>query len=91
MEKEFPQWESLGQCQENYCYPVQKYISCEIFGYSDGMNGGCHWCLEMTPYQWYMCQDEGFKRSLMKQKPHGKGLNEGEAIEFIQERKSRKR
>ena len=50
--------ETLEWCKKHYVPPVQKYINCEDFGYPDGMNGSCHWCLEMCPYQWEMCQDE---------------------------------
>lgn len=56
--------ECILQCKAHYVPPNKKYITCRDFGNPDGMNGGCHWCLEMTPYQWYMCSDESFLRSL---------------------------
>jgi hypothetical protein len=51
--------ETIDQCKKEYLPPVEKYISCSEFGHMDGMCGSCHWCLEMTPYQWYMCSDKG--------------------------------
>lgn len=57
--------ETLEWCREHYIPPINKYISCDDFGYSDGMNGSCHWCLEMCPYQWEMCQDEDLLRRLL--------------------------
>lgn len=87
MEQEFAQFETLDQCRRNYCYPVKKYISCDDFGHVDGTNGSCHWCLEMTPYQWEMCSDESWKRSMLS--PIGKmhGRTEEEATRFINEYK----
>lgn len=49
--------ETLVECERSYVPKIDKYISCEEFGNTDGMSGGCQWCSEMTPYQWYMCQD----------------------------------
>lgn len=83
-EDNFAQWETLEQCRSNYCRKVEKYISCDHFGESDGMDGGCHWCLEMTPYQWEMCYDYGHKNNLIQ-----RGCSEKEAIETIQNRKQR--
>lgn len=83
------QWETLKQCEKNYCHPVKRYISCKEFGSIDGMDGSCWWCKEMTPYQWHMCSDESHKRNLMKNQPFGKGYTEQEAIDFIQKYKQR--
>jgi hypothetical protein len=81
--------ETIEQCQCNYCPPDKKYINCESFGNLDGMDGSCHWCKEMMPYLWHMCEDESWKKSLMKQPPHGKGFTEQEAIDFINTYKKR--
>lgn len=70
--------ETLEQCNQHYVPPIKKYISCSEFGQSDGMNGSCHWCREMCPYQFEMCQDESWLRGLLKNK------NREEAIEFIE-------
>lgn len=51
--------ETLDWCKKHYVPLIKQYISCNEFGYCDGMNGSCHWCREMTPYQWEMCRDEG--------------------------------
>ncbi len=51
--------ETIEQCNQEYLPPVRKFINCSDFGKMDGMCGSCHWCLEMTPYQWYMCRDKG--------------------------------
>ena len=45
--------ETLEQCETQYLPPVPRFISCPSFGQSDGMDGSCHWCKEMTPYQFY--------------------------------------
>lgn len=78
--------ETLTRCRSHYVPPVQKYITCKDFGYTDGMNGGCWWCMEMTPYQWHMCQDESWIRSLTNRFCK-KVYTKAEAIEFIEYRK----
>lgn len=60
--------ETLEQCKQHYIPPINQYISCSEFGNSDGMNGSCHWCKEMCPYQFEMCRDESWIQSLMKNK-----------------------
>ena len=37
------QFETLEQCEKNYCYPVKRYITCGEFGSIDGMDGSCWW------------------------------------------------
>ena len=46
--------EKLEWCRKHYVPPIEKHISCKDFGNCDSMDGSCHWCREMTPYQWYM-------------------------------------
>jgi hypothetical protein len=75
--------ETIEDCKRYYIPPNKKYITCSEFGHMDGMNGSCHWCMEMTPYEWHMCRDEDHLRSLMK-----KMLKE-EAIRFIEDYKRR--
>ena len=58
--------ESLEFCKTHYVPPIARYISCECFGNNDGTDGGCHWCLEMTPYQWNMCADAQSVRCAMQ-------------------------
>lgn len=48
-----------------YNKPDHRFITCNNFGHSDGMNGSCHYCREDTPYEFEMCSDESWKRSLM--------------------------
>lgn len=78
--------ETLTWCRSHYVPPVQKYITCKDFGHADGMNGGCWWCMEMTPYQWHMCRDESWIRSLTNRFCK-KVYTKAEAIEFIEYRK----
>lgn len=75
--------ETLEQCKQHYIPPVEKYISCDEFGRSDGMNGSCHWCKEMCPYQFEMCRDESWLKGLIRNKTRK------EAIEFIEEYKQK--
>ena len=58
--------ETIEQCKSHYLPPNHDYINCLNFGYADGMNGSCHWCREMTPYQWHMCLDAEWLRMLLK-------------------------
>ena len=57
--------ETLQWCREHYVPVVKEYVRCKEFGNSDGMSGSCWWCMEMTPYEWHMCQDESWIRGLM--------------------------
>lgn len=52
--------ETLEQCKQHYIPPVKQY------GHLDGMNGACHWCKEMCPYQFEMCWDESWLKNLAK-------------------------
>ena len=81
--------ETLDYCRKHYVPPVKKYISCECFGNSDGMSGGCWWCMEMTPYQWHMCQDEAHLRGLLNHLSKAQVKTKAEAIEFIEDYKKR--
>jgi hypothetical protein len=76
--------ETLDWCQRHYVPPVKKYISCDEFGKPDGMNGSCHWCLEMFPYQWEMCQDESWIRGLLSKISRVSVKSREEAIEYIE-------
>jgi hypothetical protein len=51
------------------------------------MDGGCHWCLEMCPYEWEMCQDESWVRGLLSPLARYPVKTREEAIEFIEEYK----
>lgn len=76
--------ETLEECAQHYLPPIWQYVSCNHFGNSDGMSGGCQWCREMTPYQWEMCQDEDLLRRLMKQTTaHPARCSYEEAVEYI--------
>ena len=75
--------ETLEQCKQHYVPPIKKYISCSEFGHSDGMNGSCHWCKEMCPYQFEMCQDESWIKGLLKNK------SREEAMGFIEKYKKK--
>lgn len=82
--------ETLDWCQRHYVPPVKKYINCEEFGHPDGMNGSCHWCLEMCPYQWEMCHDEDWVRGLLSPLARKQMNTREEAIEFIEAYKQNK-
>lgn len=77
--------ETLEQCKTHYVPPIKKYILCESFGKCDGMDGSCHWCREMSPYQWHMCYDESWVRNLLspivRRNPEN---SREEAAEFIE-------
>lgn len=79
--------ETLDLCEAHYIPPISKYISCEDFGNSDGMNGSCHWCKEMTPYQWHMCQDHGQINTLMSGLGRISFSNVQDAAKYIEKRK----
>ena len=79
--------ETLDWCKEHYVPPVKEYIHCTSFGDCDGMDGSCHWCREMSPYQWYMCYDENWVRSLMSPIVRTPANSREEAAEFIEKYK----
>ena len=57
--------ETLEWCTKHYVPPIKHWINCRDFGNCDGTNGACWHCMEMTPYQHEMCQDEWSVRSYM--------------------------
>jgi hypothetical protein len=69
--------------------PVEEHIHCPEFGNSDGTNGSCWWCMEMTPYQWHMCKDESWVRSLLSHTARIPCMNREEACQFIEGYKQR--
>jgi len=81
--------ETLTWCRRHYVYPDERYITCKSFGEADGTNGGCWWCMEMTPYQWHMCQDETYLNGLLAPTARIKCKNRLEAIQFIEDRKQK--
>ena len=81
--------ETLRWCREHYVPPIQKYITCSEFGHTDPMNGSCHWCHEMCPYEWEMCQDEDWVRGLLSPIARIPAKTREEAIEFIEDYKQR--
>lgn len=81
--------ETLIQCRCHYVPPVAEYIHCVGFGQSDATNGSCWWCMEMTPYQWHMCQDETWVRGLLSSVARIPCKDRAEACQFIEEYKQR--
>ena len=81
--------ESLEQCRMHYVPPNKDFITCKEFGCMDGMNGSCHWCREMLPYQWYMCWDESWIKSLLSPAACIPASTRNEAIEFIESYKQK--
>ena len=81
--------ETLEQCKQHYLPPIKTYITCPDFGKSDGTNGSCWWCKEMTPYQWYMCSDETWVQGLLSPLARKRCKDRAEAITFIKEYKQR--
>lgn len=79
--------ETLDWCQRHYVPPVKKFISCGEFGHLDSMDGSCHWCLEMCPYQWEMCSDESWVRGLLSPIACKPAKTREEAIQFIEDYK----
>lgn len=75
--------ETLEWCKHHYVPPIDRYITCCDFGNNDGMNGACHWCLEMTPYQFEMCWDATSVDSYMRMN----GWSKEKAINFIEDYK----
>lgn len=81
--------ETLTWCRQHYVPPVKEHIHCPEFGNSDGTNGGCWWCMEMTPYQWHMCKDESWIRGLMSPCARIRCADRESAITFIEDYKQR--
>ena len=81
--------ETLDWCRKHYTPPVEEHIHCPDFGKSDGTNGGCWWCMEMTPYQWYMCSDETWVRGLLSPTARVKYKTREEAAAFIEDSKQK--
>ncbi len=75
--------ETLEQCKKHYIPPVKQYINCPEFGHLDGTNGSCHWCKEMCTYQFEMCWDESWMKSLVKNRTRE------ETIKFIEDYKKK--
>jgi hypothetical protein len=76
--------ETLTECRCHYVPPVKEHIHCHDFGKSDGTNGSCWWCMEMTPYQWHMCKDETWVRGLLSPCARVRCADRTEAIKFIE-------
>lgn len=81
--------ETLDWCKRHYVPPIKEYIKCKQFGCIDGMNGSCHWCREMTPYEWHMCSDESWVRALLSPIARKPKLSREEAITFIENYKQK--
>ena len=81
--------ETLTWCRQHYVPPVKEHIHCPSFGKSDGTDGGCWWCMEMTPYQWHMCQDETWVRNLLSPVARIKHKDRADAITFIEDYKQK--
>lgn len=79
--------ETLDWCASHYVPPIKEFITCERFGNSDGMDGTCHWCREMTPYQWEMCGDETHIKGLLSPTARIPAKDRDDAIKFIEEYK----
>ena len=80
--------ETLEWCKLHYVPPIPEHINCKRFGHSDGMDGSCHWCREMTPYQFEMCSDETHIRGLLSPTAQIPAKDRDDAIRFIEERKA---
>ena len=81
--------ETLTQCRCHYNPPVKEHIHCPDFGKSDGTNGGCWWCMEMTPYQWHMCSDETWLQGLLSSTAKVPYQSREEAARFIEDYKQK--
>ena len=81
--------ETLTECRCHYVPPVKEHIHCPDFGKSDGTNGSCWWCMEMTPYQWHMCKDETWVRGLLSPCARVRCADRTEAIKFIENYKQK--
>lgn len=80
--------ETLEWCKLHYVPLIPQYIDCGRFGHSDGTDGSCHWCREMTPYQFEMCSDETHIRGLLSPTAQIPAKDRDDAIRFIEERKA---
>lgn len=81
--------ETLEWCKQNYTPPIKKFINCKEFGKCDGMDGSCHWCLHITPYQWEMCSDESHIQSILRSNRNKNIKTREDAIEWIQKYKQK--
>lgn len=72
--------ETLEWCTKHYTPPIKAYINCSEFGNCDGTNGFCWRCMEMTPYQFEMCCDENWVKTLLLSRCNTRE----EAAEFIE-------
>ena len=81
--------ETLEWCKRHYVPPIEEYIRCPDFGNVDWMNGSCHWCLEMCPYQCEMCRDESWVRGLLSPAARIQAKTRKEAAEFIESYKQK--
>ena len=81
--------ENLEWCTKHYVPPIKPYIICPYFGQSDGTNGACWHCMEMTPYQHEMCADETWIRGLLSPCACKRCDTREEAAEFIENYKQR--
>lgn len=81
--------ETLDWCEKHYVPPIKEHIHCKEFGNVDWTDGGCHWCLQMYPYQCQMCRDESWVRGLLSPAARIPAKTREEAAEFIEEYKQR--
>lgn len=81
--------ENLDWCRHHYVTAVEEHIHCPHFGKSDGTDGACWWCMEMTPYQWHMCKDETWVNTLMSPAARIRCKTRLDAITFIEEHKQK--
>ena len=81
--------ETLEWCKHHYVPPIKGHINCSAFGQVDWMDGSCHWCHEMYPYQCEMCMDESWVRGLLSPLARKQCKTREEAAEFIEEYKQR--
>ena len=81
--------ETLEWCTTHYTPPIKSYIHCPGFGNTDGTDGSCWHCMEMTPYQHVMCCDESWLRGLLSPYSRCHCNTREEAAEFIENHKTR--
>lgn len=81
--------ETLDWCESHYTPPIKEYINCKEFGNSDGTDGSCWMCMELTPYQFEMCADETWLRGLLSSTARKQCKSREEASEFIENHKQR--
>ena len=79
--------ETLDWCDTHFVPAIKEHITCKRFGKPDGMDGGCHWCAEMTPYQFKMCGDEYHANNLLSPLACRRQNTIEEAREYVQEHK----